>query len=110
MTNLARRELDLCVERRGVVPAFWYQGGARGGGRFFYLGSPYPFEEPRFGQGNARKCKLRGDLYRAHDTNLMATLRRSIAQSEMEIHPGALLTSPRDNLAGLTLYRLLLLR
>jgi hypothetical protein len=38
-----------------------------------------------------------GDFYRAHDTNLKATLRRSVRASEMEIHPGALLTSPLAN-------------
>jgi hypothetical protein len=40
---------------------------------------------------------FRGDFYRAHDTNLKATLRRKLRANEMEIHPGALLTSQPAN-------------
>jgi hypothetical protein len=66
-------------------------------------------------QENPNKTKEKGlhfggDFYRAHDTNLKATLRRSIAQVKGEIHPGALLTARQIGLAGLTLYRLLLPR
>jgi hypothetical protein len=45
------------------------------------------------------KNKRWGDFYRAHDTNLKATLRRSVRASEGETHPGALLTSQPANLS-----------
>src|SRR3984957_11043281 len=34
-----------------------------------------PIEKARFARENPRKSKQRGDFYRAHDTNLKATLR-----------------------------------
>ncbi len=62
--------------------------------------------EPR----SPSESPFRGDLYRAHDTNLKATLRRSIAQVKGKYIRELCLPSRQLTLAGLTLYRLLLPR
>jgi hypothetical protein len=38
MTNLAKRELDVYVEKRAVVPALCDQSGSRGGGENYLFG------------------------------------------------------------------------
>ena len=56
---------------------------------------------------NDQGCGIHGgDLYRAHDTNLKATLRRSIAQVIWKCIRELCFPSSQITLAGLTLYRL----